>query len=212
MSGRLHSVNVGTPREVVFGDELILTSIWKEPVDGPVPVRGVNVDGDDQADRSVHGGPDKSVYAYAIEDLRWWAIERGTAISAGYMGENLTAEGIDVTAAVVGEVWEVGTARLQVSQARMPCFKLGLRAGDPSFPREFARAGRPGAYLRIVQAGVVAAGDRIDIVERPTTGPTVGDIARAYHYRDRAPLTAMAESAYLTEAWRRWAVERLART
>jgi len=128
-----------------------------------VLVRGVNLDGDEQADRSVHGGPDKAVYAYAIEETRAWEAEVGRELGPGAFGENLTTEGIDVSGALLGERWQVGTTLLEVVQPRLPCFKLGLRMNDPSFVRRFAHASRPGAYLRIVQEGDLGAGDTVAV-------------------------------------------------
>ena len=106
---------------------MITTAIWKEPVAGRVPVRGVNLDGDDQADRTVHGGPDKAIYAYAAEDIAWWAERRGADLGPAPFGENLTTIGVDVSDARIGERWAIGSTLLEVRQSRMPCFKLGLR-------------------------------------------------------------------------------------
>ncbi len=177
--GLVKSVNVGVLREVEREGRPTETAIWKTPVSGRVRVRGVNLDGDDQADRNVHGGPDKAVYAYAVEDARWWETELDRALDVGAFGENLTIEGIDITGAVVGERWQVGTVLLEVSAPRVPCWKLNLRMGDSTFVRRFAAAGRPGAYLRIVTEGDVGAGDEICIVSVPAHGPTVGDVAHA---------------------------------
>lgn len=173
------SVNVGRPREVDTGTRMIMTSIWKEPVEGRVAIRGVNIDGDDQADRSVHGGSDKAVYAYAAEDTAWWGERLGADPGPAPMGENLTTTGLDVSEARIGERWEVGTALLEVRQSRMPCFKLGLRMGDPSFVKAFARSSRPGAYLGIVREGDVGAGDPIEVVHRPGHDVTVRLMHRA---------------------------------
>jgi len=156
----------------------VTTGIWKLPVSGPIRIQGVNLAGDEQADRSVHGGPDKAVYAYAQEDLSWWTAEIGQLVAPGTFGENLTTVGIDVTNAVVGERWAVGSAVLEVSQPRTPCYKLGIRMGDQRFPSRFAEAGRPGAYLRIVTEGDVAAGGDIRVLSRPDHGVTVGLVER----------------------------------
>src|SRR5438132_5561640 len=121
--GRVVSVNVGRPREIVVDGEVVRTSIWKDPVDGRVAVRGVNLAGDDQSDRRVHGGDRKAVYAYAREDLAWWSERLGQRLGSGTFGENLTTEGLDVTAARVGDRWRVGTALLEVTQPRLPCSK-----------------------------------------------------------------------------------------
>ncbi|MBA3866771.1 MAG: MOSC domain-containing protein [Solirubrobacterales bacterium] len=141
----------------------MLTAIFKAPVEGRVRVRGINLDGDEQADLTVHGGPDKAVYAYAIEETRIWEEEVGRDLGPGAFGENLTTEGVDVSGALLGERWRIGTTLLEVVQPRLPCFKLGLRMEDPGFVRRFAKASRPGAYLRIVGAGELGAGDGIEI-------------------------------------------------
>ena len=173
--GRLISVNVGLPREVDTGQRVVETAIWKAPVEGRVKVRHDNLDGDRQADLTVHGGPDKAVYAYAIEETRLWEEELGRQLGAGAFGENLTTEGVDVSGAVLGERWRVGTTLLEVVQPRLPCFKLGLKMGDPTFLKRFARASRPGAYLKIIEEGDLGAGDRIevDLGGRPDHGVSV---------------------------------------
>lgn len=173
------SVNVGEIRHVEWHGETITTGIWKQPVTGRVAVRGVNLVGDDQADRTVHGGPDKAVYAYASEDYAWWREHSGLAAAPALFGENLTTEGLDLAAAIVGERWAVGSTVLEVAQPRLPCFKLGIRVGDASFLRTFLLAGRLGAYLRIVREGDIGAGDAIEVLERPTHGVTLHDMADA---------------------------------
>jgi MOSC domain-containing protein YiiM len=180
-TGRLLSVNVGLPKVVDTGQRQVETAIWKHPVQGRVKVRGVNLDGDRQADLSVHGGPDKAVYAYAIEETRLWESELGRQLGAGAFGENLTTEGVDVSGAVLGERWRVGTTLLEVVQPRLPCFKLGLRMGDPTFLRRFAQASRPGAYLKIIEEGDLGAGDAIevDLGGRPDHGVSVRLVADA---------------------------------
>lgn len=179
MTGRLVSVNVGAAVPLTLGRRTVESGIVKAPVSGRVRVEGVNVAGDDQADRSVHGGPDKAVYAYADEDYRWWSAGLGVALDPGTFGENLTVRGIDVSGAVVGERWEVGTALLEVAQPRIPCYKLAMRMGDPVFVSRFAAANRPGAYLRIVRPGEIGAGDTVRVVSRPDHGVTVAEVSRA---------------------------------
>ena len=160
---QLISVNVGQPRLLGAGRRTISTAIWKSPVQGSVRVRGINLDGDLQADRSVHGGPDKAVYAYALEETRIWETELGRDLDVPAFGENLTTSGVDVSGAVVGELWRVGSTLLEVAQPRLPCFKLALRMNDPTFIRRFAGASRPGAYLRIIEEGELAAGDTVTV-------------------------------------------------
>src|SRR3954467_5252300 len=142
----LLSVNVGRPQPV--GERRgrpVQSAIGKAPVDNRVRVEGVNLAGDDQADRRVHGGPDKAVYAYASEDTAGWEARLGRAPGPGAFGGHLTTAGLDPTAAVVGERWAVGSTLLEVRQPRLPCFKLALKMGDPLFVRRFADAMRLGA-------------------------------------------------------------------
>ena len=160
VEGRLLAVNVGAVRQIELAGQARTTAIWKLPVSGRVAVRGVNLVGDDQADRHAHGGPDKAVYAYAREDYAWWERQLDRTLDPGMFGENLTTERIDLTDALVGERWRVGSAVLQVTSPRVPCWKLGVRMGDPRFPARFAAAGRPGAYLAILEEGEIGAGDR----------------------------------------------------
>ena len=210
MSGRLVSVNVGRPQQVsVRGGRPVMSAIGKAPVSGRVRVAGVNVDGDDQADRRVHGGPDKAVYAYAREDELWWAARLNREVPPGMFGENLTVEGVDVSGAVIGERWTVGSVELQVCQPRLPCFKLGLRFGDPQMVKLFAQAGRPGAYLRILTEGELGAGDLVDITARPSHGVTVAQVSRAIML-DESELAAAASAPELPESLSRWMLERAA--
>jgi len=176
----LLSVNVGRPVQIgVQRGRPLVSAIGKAPVEGRVRVEGVNVAGDDQADRRVHGGPDKAVYAYASEDTAWWAQELGRELGPGAFGENLTTEAVDVSGAVVGERWRIGTVELEVCQPRQPCAKLGVKFGDLKMVRRFARAERPGAYLRILREGELGAGDAIEVLDRPEHGITVAFVNRA---------------------------------
>src|SRR5215207_9705897 len=177
---RLVSVNVGKPQQIaVRRGRPMMSAIGKQPVAGPVRVAGVNLDGDDQADRRVHGGTDKAVYAYASEDRAWWAGELDRELGPGAFGENLTTEGVDVSGAVVGERWRIGSVELEVAQPRLPCAKLALRMGEPQMVKRFAQARRPGAYLRIVHEGSLAAGDAVEVLSRPSHGVTVRDVSDA---------------------------------
>lgn len=200
--GGLRSVNVSTARRVEHRGREATTGIWKRPVAGRVAVRGVNLEGDEQADRRVHGGADKAVYAYASEDYAWWAGELGRKLAPGTFGENLTLEGVDLGAAVVGERWLVGTAVLEVCQPRTPCWKLGLRMGDEAFPARFTAAQRPGAYLRIAREGELGAGDEVVRFHRPYHGITIAFVARARSEPSLAPaLLAAPELPVGLLAW-----------
>ena len=210
MSGRLLSVNVGQPKQVgVRRGRPVMSAIGKAPVDGRVRVEGVNVRGDDQADRSVHGGPDKAVYAYASEDEAWWAEQLAREVGPGAFGENLTLQGVDVSGAVIGERWTIGSVVLQVCQPRLPCFKLGLKFEEPTMLKRFARAERPGAYLRIVTEGELGAGDRVDISGRPAHGVTIAQVSRAIMLDERE-LAAAAQAPELPHSLSRWMLDRAA--
>ena len=169
-----------------------------------VPASGINLDGDDQADRRVHGGPTKSIYTYAAEDYEWWAVELGSPLDPGTFGDNLTVSGIELAAAVVGERWRVGTAILRVTEPRIPCFKLGMRMGDAAFVDQFADAARPGTYLAIERTGDVGAGDTIARLDRPEHGVTIGDVERADHGHPEL-LPTIADVEDLSQGWRSWA-------
>ena len=198
----LVSVNVGKPKPLgQWRGQTIGSGIVKTPVEGRVAVRGVNLDGDAQADWRVHGGPDKAVYAYAREDGDWWAAELDREIPPGMFGENLTTVGVDCSGAVIGERWRIGTVELEVCQPRMPCFKLGMRFGDGRMLRRFAQASRPGVYFRIVTEGELGVGDDIEIVDRPDHGITIAQVSDAF-LLDRSLLPRVLEAPQLAEALR----------
>jgi MOSC domain-containing protein YiiM len=201
VTARVVSVNVGAIRDVEWLGEIVSTGIWKSPVSGRVALHGVNLDGDDQADRTVHGGPDKAVYSYAVEDYEFWHGAEAMDTPAGLFGENLTVEGIDLSAALVGERWTVGSTVLEVAQPRLPCYKLGMRVGDPFFPKRFQAALRMGAYLRIVEEGDVGTGDSVRVTERPAHGITLRVMTEALH--DWRKAAALRDVPRLPAFWRR---------
>jgi MOSC domain-containing protein YiiM len=205
------SVNVGTPRTVSWAGRSVTSAIWKSPVTARVEVAGVNLAGDDQADRRVHGGVDKAVYSYAAEDYQWWSAQLGTDLGPGTFGENITAVGIDLGASVIGTRWHVGSSVLEVAQPRMPCFKLGVRMGDAGFVDRFADARRPGAYLRIIEDGDLGVGDAILVGESPRHGLTVNDIVDAYADPSRDVLERIVAIDVVPEGWRDWAERQLGR-
>ncbi len=204
--GNVLSVNVGGIREFEYAGRQAVSAIWKSPVRGRVAARGVNLVGDDQADRNAHGGPDKAVYAYAIEDTRWWETALARPLEYGQFGENLTTEGIDVTNALVGERWAIGSVVLEVSEPRLPCWRLGVRMEDRLFVRRFTEARRPGTYLRIAVEGDVGAGDQIRIVERPDHDLTIGDVFRIYT-RDRGEAERLLSVPRISPSWMQWAAK-----
>jgi MOSC domain-containing protein YiiM len=198
------SVNVGLPREVHWRNQCFTTAIAKEPVLGQRRIEGINVVGDDQADRSVHGGRSKAVYAYSIEDYAWWSDQLQTNMHPGLFGENLTVKGIDLNAALIGERWRIGTALAEVSEPRIPCYKLGYRMDDTAFPKRFGAALRFGAYFRIIEEGVVEVGSPITL-QVAAEGPTlsVRDVGRIYMFAHEEKYKLCDVSA-LSLAWRSW--------
>lgn len=151
------------------------TAIDKRPVVGRVKARMLGLYADVQADRVHHGGPDQAVYAYAQEDAEHWAHELGREISPGLFGENLRTAGVDVSTAVVGERWRVGSAVLEVTQPRTPCSTFQRRMGEERWVRRFTAANRTGAYLRVAEAGDIGAGDTVDVVHVPEHGVRIAD-------------------------------------
>jgi len=206
-SGELISVNIGEQREIERDGQLVWTGIWKNPVEGRVAVQGVNLVGDDQSDRSVHGGVEKAVYSYAVEDYEWWREQLAGEFLPGTFGENLTLRGVDVTGAVLGELWQIGTTLLEVNEPRFPCWKLGVRMDDPKFLKRFSQALRPGAYLRIIEPGEIGAGDSVKIIDRPDHGVTISVFNRAYLH-DHALASQVLNAPSLGSGWREWFTQR----
>lgn len=176
--GVVLSVNVGPVAEFRAGRGR-WSAIVKTPVPGRVAVRGINIDGDEQHERRHHGGPDQAVYAYSHESYAWWEAQLGRTIEPGTFGENLTLEGIDTEGALIGERWAIGSTVLEVTAPRIPCLKLQTRMGEPRFIKRFAAARRPGAYLRIIEEGELAAGDPVEVVSRPGHDVTIALVNEA---------------------------------
>ena len=204
-SGHVRSVNVGLPRDVEWRGRLVSTGIFKEPVDGPVAVAGINLDGDEQADLELHGGRDKAVYVYPAEHYSYWEKELGRALPWGAFGENLTVEGMpDEDEVAIGDRLRIGTARFVVTQPRLPCFKLGIRFNDAGMVRRFLEAARTGYYLRIETAGQLEAGDDVELVARDAAAVPVSEVTRLAT-RDRydaAGLRRVLGVDALADVWR----------
>ncbi|MFZ1863207.1 MAG: MOSC domain-containing protein [Polyangiales bacterium] len=171
------SVNVGMPRLIDTPTGPVRTGIFKSPTEKRLRVRRHNLEGDGQADLSVHGGENKAVYGYPSEHYPTWAVElERDDLTPGQFGENLTTRGLLESEVGIGDIFKVGSAVLQVTQPRSPCFKLGIRMGDPKFIKTFLRSGRPGFYFRVVEEGALQAGDEIERLERGETGITVHEL------------------------------------
>lgn len=171
------SVNVGLPRKIDTPRGPVISAIFKSSTDRRLRVEPHNLEGDRQADLSVHGGANKAVYGYPIEHYPVWADELNrTDLEHGQFGENLTTRGLLEREVGVGDVFSIGTAVLQITQPRSPCFKLGIRMSDAGFVKTFLRGGRPGFYFRIVESGELGVGDEVNRIERGATGITVHEV------------------------------------
>ncbi|HEU5098345.1 MAG TPA: MOSC domain-containing protein [Roseiflexaceae bacterium] len=211
---KLISVNVGQPRAVEWQGRLVETGIFKAPVAGPVALRGLNLDGDRQADLSAHGGAHKAVYVYPSEHYAFWRAELpDLALPWGMFGENFTSEGLREDVAI-GDRFRIGTAEVMVSEPRVPCYKLGLKFGRADMVKRFLASGRTGFYLMVLKEGVVQAGDRIEPIGRADHGITVADLTRIYagEQPDPASLRQAVDLEALSGAWRSFLRDLLERT
>jgi MOSC domain-containing protein YiiM len=179
---QLLSVNIAQPRPVEHQGRTVLTGIFKEPVTGAVLLQREGLEGDSQADLKVHGGPDKAAYAYPFEHYAWWQDQLGREpFPHGQFGETLTVSGLLEDEVAIGDRFRIGTAVLEVSQPRTPCFKLGIRMGLADFPRRFQDSGRVGFYLRVIETGQLCAGDAIELLSRHEPRHTVQELWRWSH-------------------------------
>jgi MOSC domain-containing protein YiiM len=178
---RLLSLNVGLPRQVRFQGELVTTGIFKEPVQGRVRLRKLNLEGDKQADLKVHGGVDKAVYAYAGEHYDYWRQELpDMSLPWGVFGENFTTEGMFEESVSIGDQFKVGTANLIATQPRMPCYKLGVKFGRMDMIKRFLASGLTGVYFKVMKEGELEQGDEIELIKKDENSITVKDIVRLY--------------------------------
>lgn len=175
----LLSIQVAKPIALRHMDKEVRTGIFKLPVSGPVMVRRLNIDGDEQGDLTVHGGVDKAVYCYASEHYPAWQDELGRELPHGTFGENLTVAGLLEDELHLEDVLELGDAVLQVSQPRYPCYKLGIKIGDQRFVQRFQKSGRSGFYCRVLQEGMIEPGQTISLTQRDESQPTIADIVAA---------------------------------
>ena len=209
---KLVSVNVGLPREVQWHARSVRTSIWKTPKEGRVRVGKLNLEGDEQSDLSVHGGPDKAVYAYPSEHYAFWRAELPDMdLPWGSFGENLTTEGVLEPHVMIGDQIQVRSAQFVVTQPRMPCFKLALRFGRDDMVKNFLRSGRTGFYLAVLREGEVEAGDPVQFTVRNDHGLSVADVAALYA-RDSDNQTLLrraVDTPALPESWREYFRKRL---
>ena len=179
------------------------TGIDKRPVDRAIRFENDGVVGDVVVDRKHHGGYDKAVYAYAREDADWWEQEIGRAIANGAFGENLTTQGIDVNAALIGERWQIGSVVLEVSEPRIPCRVFAGFWDRPTLIKDFTEVKRSGAYMRIIQEGEMAPGAQINVISRPEHGITIRDIFEA-KAGERGKIAKLKEVTALSNQYKEW--------
>jgi MOSC domain-containing protein YiiM len=202
---KIISLNVGLPRLVLRDGEPVSTGIFKEPIDGRVMMRTLNLDGDRQADLSVHGGPSKAVYVYPAEHYDSWKRELPEMnLPWGMFGENFTTTGLLETEINIGDKFRIGTAEVMVTQPRMPCYKLGLKFGRPDIIKRFLQSERTGFYLAVLKEGEVGTGDEFEPLARDANDVRVSDITRLYtREKHNAKLLRRAiEVEALPESWR----------
>lgn len=207
---RVVSVNCGLPREVLWHGQPVTTGIFKEPVEGRVALRKLNLDGDRQADLSVHGGADKAVYCYASEHYDYWRRELpGRELPAGSFGENFTMEGLPDEHVYIGDRFSVGSAEVVVTQPRLPCYKLGVKFGSDGMVRRFLASGRTGFYLKVAREGEVGAGDEIRRIGREENSVPFSEIMRLYVVKsyskdDLASLQRLMALSAVPESWKEY--------
>jgi MOSC domain-containing protein YiiM len=209
---KIISANVGLPREVIWKGRKVTTGIFKEPVEGAIKVRGFNLEGDQQADLTVHGGRDKAVYAYASEHYDYWRKELPEmSLPFGMFGENLTTEDLFETEVNIGDRLRIGTSLFEVTQPRMPCYKLALKFGRDDIIKRFLQSERSGIYFAVIEEGEIKAGDAIEFISRDENRVTVTDIGRLYA-SEKGNLDLLHRAIQvpaLPESWREYFLEKV---
>jgi len=196
---RIVSVNAGLPREVIWKGEVVTTGIFKDPVEGRVRIRTLNLDGDGQADLSVHGGPSKAIYVYPSEHYAYWRDELpGVSLPWGMFGENLTTHGLSEIEVSIGDRFQIGSVEAMVTEPRMPCYKLGLKFGRDDIIKRFLASRRTGFYLAVLKEGEVRAGDTVRRISRDPRRVAVADITHLY--ASKPPDVELMRRAILVEA------------
>jgi len=202
---KLVSVNIGHPREVIYKGKTVTTGIFKEPVEGRIRLRTLNLDGDRQADLSVHGGLSKAAYAYPIEHYEYWREQLpGVDLPWGMFGENFTTEGLREDSVNIGDRFRIGSAEVMVTEPRLPCYKLAAKFGRDDIIKRFLHSGRTGFYFAVMQEGEVGTGDGIELVSRDEHSVTVADITRLY-VREKDDVDTLRRAVNVTalpESWR----------
>jgi len=204
---KLISLNVGLPRIVESNGQSVTTGIFKDPKQGPVMLRTLNLDGDRQADLKVHGGVSKAVYGYPVEHYEFWRRELpNMELPFGMFGENFTTEGLFEDKLNVGDRFRIGEAEVMVTEPRLPCYKLGIKFGRTDILRRFLQSRRTGFYFAVVNEGEVQAGDEIELLSRDGNNITIADITRLYAFEkdDVDTLRRAVKLEALSESWREY--------
>ena len=202
---KILSLNVGLPRDVTWQGKIVTTGIFKNPVTGRVMLRTLNLDGDGQADLTVHGGVTKAVYAYPSEHYKFWRARLpGTDLPNGMFGENFTTEALFEEDVYVGDRFQVGEAELKVTEPRMPCYKLGIKFGRPDIIKRFLASRRTGFYFAVIKEGTVGPGDALKFIGREQEKISIADITRLYAFEkdDAKSLRVAIEVESLPESWK----------
>jgi len=204
---KIVSINIGTPREYLYESRLIRTGIFKDPVAGRIRVNALNIEGDQQADLTVHGGPNKALYAYPAEHYHYWRKELpDMKLSWGAFGENLTTEGLLEKELNIGDRLWAGSVELIVTEPRLPCYKLGFKFNRNDMAKRFLKSRRTGFYFAVSREGEIAPGDDFHFLGRDKSGVSVADITRLYAFdkTDLAGMRRAAELKALPESWRNY--------
>ncbi|MEH2465357.1 MOSC domain-containing protein [Nostoc sp.] len=212
---KLISVNVGLPREVPWKGKVVRTGIFKEPVNSRVMVRELNLDGDRQADLTVHGGVGKAVYVYPFEHYDYWRSELpDTELTFGIFGENFTVTGFKEEELNIGDRFKIGSVELMVTQPRLPCYKLEIRFGRSNMVKRFLASRRSGFYFRVLQEGEVGVGDTLKLMSRDDNNVTVANIIQLYMREQNNPelLHRAAQLEALPASWRDYFQEQIRRS
>jgi MOSC domain-containing protein YiiM len=212
---KLVSVNTGLPREVTWHGRSVTTAIFKQPVAGRVALRKLNLDGDRQADLTVHGGEHKAVYCYPSAHYEYWKRELpGRELPTAIFGENFTTDGLLEDSVHIGDRFSVGSAEVVVTQPRLPCYKLGVRFQADDMVRRFLASGRTGFYFAVTREGEVGAGDEFKVLVRDPNAVPVSEITRLYIAKrygvdDAASVQRALQVSALPESWKQYFRERL---
>ena len=206
---KIISVNIGIPKRVIYGKEIVTTGIFKSPITGPVKLEKLNLQGDIQADLKVHGGLNKAVYAYPKEHYSYGQNKLRTDLSWGMFGENFTTEGLFEEQVNVGDIFQIGTCEIMATQPRIPCYKLGIKFDDMKVVEEFLNSSRPGIYFSVIREGVVEAGDTIHLLKKDKNNVTIKDILLLYQKKNKDInlLNRVLQVDALPESWKRYFME-----